>query len=396
MRLRNSPSGNSRSGFCLSASEQDEALLRMALALGRRHLGRTAPNPAVGAVVVSRSGLVVGTGTTATGGRPHAERLALEQAGEAARGGCLYVTLEPCVHHGKTPPCTEAILASGIARVVCALRDPDPRVAGKGYEALRKAGLTVVEGCLKKEARRDHLGHLLRITHQRPMLTLKLAQTQDGYAGRREGQRLMISGEEAFAFTHRLRAHHDAILVGIGTVESDDPRLDVRLPGLEERSPLPIVIDSSLRITPSSRLVQGTVARPLWVITTQQASKTRETDLHNSGVHILRVTAQPDGRVCLKAALKSLATYGLTRLLCEGGPTLAASLMQQDLVDQFVLITASRMLEENNLKSRYEALPALTQAMTVKLHQEFTCYENRLFGEDKADFWECHSEEENV
>ena len=219
----------------MSEGDHDADYMRAALALGRRNLGRAAPNPAVGALVV-RGGVIVGRGFTGTGGRPHAETLALSSAGDAARGATLYVTLEPCSHHGETPPCVDAIIASGVARVVTAMDDPDPRVAGRGHALLRAAGLEVATHVLEREARRDHLGHLLRVTQGRPMVTLKLARTPDGYAaGAAHDPRLHVTGPLADAYTHMQRALHDAIMVGAGTAREDDPLMTVRLPGMEDR-----------------------------------------------------------------------------------------------------------------------------------------------------------------
>jgi diaminohydroxyphosphoribosylaminopyrimidine deaminase/5-amino-6-(5-phosphoribosylamino)uracil reductase len=234
--------------------EFDEAFMAAALALGRRNLGRTAPNPAVGALIV-RDGVILARGFTGLGGRPHAETIALAAAGAAARGATLYVTLEPCSHHGATPPCAEAIAASGIARVVTALEDTDPRVKGRGHAILREAGIETVVGVCEAAARRDHLGHALRATRGRPMVTLKMAQTPDGYAaGAVHDQRLRITGPIADAYTHVQRALHDAILVGAGTAREDDPLMTVRLPGMEDIKPLRVVLDERLAVSPRSRL----------------------------------------------------------------------------------------------------------------------------------------------
>ncbi len=247
-------------------SALDHRAMRLALALGRRHLGCTWPNPSVGAVVVA-DGRIVGQAATAPGGRPHAEPLALAMAGDAARGATLYVSLEPCSHHGRTPPCTDAAIAAGIARVVTAMEDPDPRVAGRGHALLREAGIAVETGLLREEARRDHRGHVSRVTRGRPSLHLKLARTRDGFAAPSGGERLKITGAVADGVVHLWRAHADAIMVGIGTARADDPSLTVRLPGLSDRSPLRIVLDSTLRLTPSTHLVRGARDIPTLVVT---------------------------------------------------------------------------------------------------------------------------------
>jgi diaminohydroxyphosphoribosylaminopyrimidine deaminase/5-amino-6-(5-phosphoribosylamino)uracil reductase len=323
----------------------DEDVMRHALALGRRGLGNTAPNPAVGAVVwkdTPQGPVILGRGFTQAGGRPHAETEALKAAGEAARGAIMTVTLEPCSHHGKTPPCAEAIIAAGIARVVTALDDPDPRVAGRGHQLLRDAGVDVVTGVLREEALRANRGHVLRVTAHRPMVTLKLAQTADGYAGSGTADRLMITGENANARTQILRATHDAILVGANTARSDDPQLTVRLPGFEGQGPVRIIADPFLTIDPESVLVKTAHDHPLWIVCLNHASDDKVDLLEDLGVEILRVPSQAgDGReLDLNLAMAGLASRGLTRILCEGGPHLAASLLRAELVDEIVIMTS--------------------------------------------------------
>jgi diaminohydroxyphosphoribosylaminopyrimidine deaminase / 5-amino-6-(5-phosphoribosylamino)uracil reductase len=248
----------------------DQRYMQLALSLGRRGQGRTWPNPAVGAVVV-KDGVIVGRGWTQAGGRPHAEPEALRRAGEAARGATLYVTLEPCSHFGKSPPCVDAVIAAGISRVVSAIEDPNPEVAGNGHAKLRAAGITVDIGLCAAEAARDHAGHFRRIRDKRPHVILKLAVSADDKIGGAGREPVAITGETARTQVHLLRAHSDAILVGIGTVLADDPLLNCRLPGMEGRSPVRIVLDRSLRIPGGSKLVQSARARPLWVITSETA-----------------------------------------------------------------------------------------------------------------------------
>ncbi len=227
----------------MTAADVDAAYMTAALALGRRNMGRAAPNPAVGALVV-REGVVVGRGFTGIGGRPHAETMALAQAGDAARRATLYVTLEPCSHHGETPPCVDAIIANGLARVVTAMDDPDPRVAGRGHTLLREAGIEVLPHVLERSARRDHIGHTLRVTEGRPMVTLKLAQTPDGFAaGALHDPRLHITGPLADAYTHMQRSLHDAIMIGVGAAREDDPLMTIRLPGMEDEKRLRVVLE---------------------------------------------------------------------------------------------------------------------------------------------------------
>src|SRR5882672_6356351 len=257
--------------------------MALALALGRRGLGRTWPNPAVGAVI-ARNGIIVGRGWTQPGGRPHAETEALRRAGAAARGATLYVTLEPCSHHGKTPPCADAIIAAGIARVVSALVDPNPDVAGAGHWRMAEAGVVVEVGLGADEARRAHAGHIRRVQDGRPHVILKLAVSADekvALAGRRPA---VITGEPARARVHRMRATSDAVLTGIGTVLADDPLLTCRLPGM--RSPVRVVLDRTLRLPLASKLVATARQTPLWVVTGEGAAREREQALAAQGVEV--------------------------------------------------------------------------------------------------------------
>src|ERR1700686_1139006 len=295
----------------------DDRFMALALALGRRGLGKTWPNPAVGAVIV-KDGVIVGRGWTQPGGRPHAEVEALRRAGEAARGATLYVTLEPCSHHGKTPPCADAVIAAGIARVVSALVDPNPDVAGAGHWRMAQAGIVVEVGLGADEARRAHAGHIRRVQDGRPHVTLKLAVSADekvGLAGRRPTP---ITGSQARNRVHLMRAMNDALLTGIGTVLADDPLLTCRLPGM--RSPIRVVLDSTLRLPPASRLVASARQTPLWVVTGEGGSGEREhlleAQLADLGVEVLRVRAM-DGKPNLGAVLKLLAERGITRLMVE-------------------------------------------------------------------------------
>ena len=311
-----------------------------ALALGRRGLGVTAPNPSVGALIV-RQGVIVGRGATRAGGRPHAETEALRDAGARARGATLYVSLEPCSHQGVTPPCAEAIIAAGMARVVSALDDPDPRVAGRGHRMLREAGVAVTTGVLAEAARRANLGHILRVTEARPMVTLKLAETADGFAaGAESDPRLMITGPAANNVVQTMRAMHDAIMIGSGTARRDDPRLDVRLNGLTDRHPLRIVLDTHLTLPPGARLVATAREQPTLVIAGDAAPSGREQALAEAGVEVLRVTADAAGHVDLGCALRALAARGITRILSEGGPTIAARLIAEGFADEIHLFTS--------------------------------------------------------
>jgi len=309
--------------------------MAVALALGRRGLGRTWPNPAVGAVIV-QGDTIVGRGWTQPGGRPHAEIEALRRAGAAARGGTLYVTLEPCSHYGKSPPCADAITGAGLARVVSALEDPNPEVAGAGHAKLRAAGIVVEVGIGAEAARRDHAGHIRRMVDGRPQVMLKLAISADGKAGGAGRQPVPITGEATRDRVHLMRAQSDAIMIGIGTVLADDPMLTCRLPGMAKYSPLRIVLDGALRLPLGSRLVRSAREVPVWVITGNDAPRPAEAALRVHDIEVLRVGGS-GGRLDLAAVLQSLGARGITRLMVEGGPTLAAALIAADLIDEAVL-----------------------------------------------------------
>jgi diaminohydroxyphosphoribosylaminopyrimidine deaminase/5-amino-6-(5-phosphoribosylamino)uracil reductase len=313
--------------------------MAVALALGRRGLGRAWPNPAVGAVIVrpSEAGpVVLGRGWTQPGGRPHAEIGALAQAGTDARGATLYVTLEPCSHHGKTPPCADAVIAAGVAHVVSALEDPNPLVAGAGHARLRASGVTVDVGVAAGQARRAHAGHIRRVRDHRPHVMLKLAVSADGKAGLSGRRPAVITGEVARERVHLMRAMHDAILVGIGTVLGDDPLLTCRLPGMSGRSPVRIVLDCALRLPLDCRLVRGAREVPVWVVA-GAVSADRANALEDSGVTVIRGAETEPGRLDLANVLNLVAARGITRLMVEGGPTVAAALLAADLVDEMAL-----------------------------------------------------------
>lgn len=359
----------------------DERLMRLALALGHRHLGLTWPNPSVGAVVADARGgepRILGQGITQPGGRPHAERIALAMAGAAARGATLYVSLEPCSHHGKTPPCAEAVVAAGVSRVVAALEDPDPRVGGRGFAHLRQAGVVTVAGVLAGEAWRAHRGHILRVTQGRPAVTLKLARTADGYAARTAGPRLMITSEAANARVHLMRSHADAILVGIDTLLADDPLLTVRLPGLEHRSPVRVIFDSRLRTPRTARAVATAALHPTWIVAGAEAPPDAERRLLEQGVEVLRVTSG-EGGIDLAGALRLLAERGITRVFCEGGPRLAEALARADLVDELVVVTGRGALDE-------PGLPALGSRLSAR--KGFRSIGSETTGPDRFEFFE--------
>jgi diaminohydroxyphosphoribosylaminopyrimidine deaminase/5-amino-6-(5-phosphoribosylamino)uracil reductase len=314
-----------------------------ALSLAGRGLGNVWPNPAVGCVIV-RDGVVVGRGWTQPGGRPHAETEALARAGDRARGATAYVSLEPCAHHGRTPPCADALIASGIARAVVALEDPDPRVAGRGSARLEAAGIAVTRGVREAEARRLNAGFLSRIQRGRPLVTLKSAVSLDGMVATATGASQWITGPQARARGHLLRAEHDAILVGRGTVVQDDPRLDCRLAGLAGRSPVRVVLDSALRLAATSRLVESARSAPLWAICRAPAEAGRRDALIARGAEVIEAASDGDGRVDAADALRRLAQRGITRVLAEAGPRLAASLLRAGLVDRLALFRAPLLI----------------------------------------------------
>lgn len=310
-------------------------MMRAALALARRSLGRTWPNPAVGCVIV-RDGTIVGRGRTQDGGRPHAETEALALAGEAARGATVYVTLEPCAHHGKTPPCAEALIDAGVAKVVSAVEDPDIRVKGQGHAKLRAAGIAVEVGAGAAEAAEVNEGFFLRVREGRPLVHLKLATSLDGQIATASGDSKWITGEAARAHAHRLRATHDAIMIGAGTARADDPELTSRLPGLGGYSPVRVVLDSKASLLPTSKLAASARQVPVWVVCLEDA---KTTALEACGVEILRV-----GAVDVALAIKELGTRGLTRVLVEGGSEIAAALLEAKLVDRLSIYRAGTVL----------------------------------------------------
>lgn len=329
----------------------DRRMMRAAISFGRRNLGLTAPNPSVGALVV-RDGVIVGRGVTSRSGRPHAETIAIDEAGEKARGATLYVSLEPCSHYGRTPPCADAIIKAGITRVVSALDDPDPRVAGRGHRMLLDAGIAVERLVCDEEARLANLGHILRVSGNRPMVTLKLAETADGYAsGDRHDPRLYITGQAANNLTQIWRSQADAIMAGIDTVIADDPLLTVRLPGLEKRKPLRVVLDSKLRLPLQSRLVQTAADFPLIVICGVDAPREAAAQLAQAGVECIRVACGAEGRIDLAAALGALAARGVTRVFSEGGPRIAAQLIAAGLADETIVFTSPKPLGRGGTRS---------------------------------------------
>ncbi|MEM9797935.1 MAG: bifunctional diaminohydroxyphosphoribosylaminopyrimidine deaminase/5-amino-6-(5-phosphoribosylamino)uracil reductase RibD [Pseudomonadota bacterium] len=316
----------------------DTRFMAAALALARRGLGRVWPNPAVGCLIVKEA-RILGRGRTADHGRPHAETVALAEAGDAASGATAYVTLEPCAHHGATPPCVDALIAAGIARVIVALRDPDPRVDGGGIARLRAAGIEVREDVLETQARDLQAGFLSRITRGRPHLTLKLASTLDGRIATASGESRWITGPEARAHVHAARATHDAVMVGAGTARMDDPQLTVRgMGGVPQ--PVRIVLSRRLAIPMESALTRSVDLAPVWMLHGPEAPQPKRDTLTAQGVTLLPCETDLSGQLDLASALRLLGQEGLTRVYCEGGGTLAAALLSAGLVDQLDAYTA--------------------------------------------------------
>jgi diaminohydroxyphosphoribosylaminopyrimidine deaminase/5-amino-6-(5-phosphoribosylamino)uracil reductase len=325
------------------AQKSDEGFMRQALRLGRFGLGNTAPNPAVGCVLV-KNGQVIATGLTQRGGRPHAEAVALAEAGDAAKGATAYVTLEPCAHEGKTPPCAQALIDAGVARVVYAIDDPDKRVDGRGAELLRAADIEVESGVLSDEARCDQIGFLISKTDNRPMVTLKLALSANGFMRTPPNEDKWITGPLSRQMGHKLRAQHDAIITGSGTVRKDDPSLDCRLPGLSKASPMPVVMGKS-DLPPDCKLAQRAKKQTL--------------------VHYKSETPH--------AALQDLAARGMTRAMLECGPTLAAAFLKDDLVDELAMFVAPHEV----------ALAEKSDMAQMELHLDrFMLTEEKRFADD--------------
>jgi diaminohydroxyphosphoribosylaminopyrimidine deaminase / 5-amino-6-(5-phosphoribosylamino)uracil reductase len=357
----------------------DEQHMDHALALAARGLGRTWPNPAVGCVLI-RDGRVLGRGWTQPGGRPHAERRALDQAGEAAAGATAYVTLEPCAHHGHTPPCALGLIEARVARVVSALTDPDPRVSGKGHAMLRAAGIEVAENIRQAEARALNAGFLKRVTQGLPLVTLKLATTIDGRIATASGESRWISGPQARRHVHMLRLSHDAVMVGAGTALADNPDLTARDLGASHQ-PLRIVLDRNLRLPPDSRL--GTTARqnPVWLIHAPEAPQAAQKAWAATGARLIACPA-PNGRLDLTEALRLLAKEGITRILSEGGGSIAASLIAENLVDELIHITAGKLIGADGTP----ALAALG-LQSLALAPQFSLTACQTLGPDTLTHW---------
>ncbi|WP_375173358.1 bifunctional diaminohydroxyphosphoribosylaminopyrimidine deaminase/5-amino-6-(5-phosphoribosylamino)uracil reductase RibD [Pseudooceanicola sp.] len=358
----------------------DRRFLSLALSLGRRGQGTTWPNPAVGCVIVQHS-RIVGRGWTAPGGRPHAEPQALAQAGQAARGATAYVSLEPCSHHGQTPPCTDALIAAGVARVVAPLEDMDPRVSGEGFARLRAAGIEVTTGLLSDEAGRDHAGFFLRTEQGRPFVTLKLASSFDGRIATATGDSQWITGPEARRHVHAMRARHDAVMVGAGTARADDPGLTVRGLGIAHQ-PVRVVVSRRIDLPLMGQLARTAKETPVWICHGTDADPTLRDTWTGLGARLIPCEVM-GGQLDPLSVLKGLGEAGLTRVFCEGGGALAASLLQADLVDELLGMTAGVAIGA-------EGLPSLGALGLSRLAEapRFRLRESRMLGGDVLHHWE--------
>ncbi|QPM90080.1 bifunctional diaminohydroxyphosphoribosylaminopyrimidine deaminase/5-amino-6-(5-phosphoribosylamino)uracil reductase RibD [Pseudooceanicola algae] len=358
---------------------EDDRYLALALSLGRRGQGQTWPNPAVGCVIVA-NGRVVGRGWTSPGGRPHAEVQALAQAGPNARGATAYVSLEPCAHHGRTPPCAEALIAAGIVRVVAPLEDVDPRVEGKGFAMLRAAGIAVTTGVRAAEAAQDHAGFFLNREQGRPLLTLKLALTLDGRIATATGESQWITGPEARRQVHAMRARHDAVMVGAGTARIDDPSLTVRGLGVT-RQPVRVVVSRRIDLPLMGHLARTAKDIPVWICHGRDADPSLVEAWQGLGATLL--PCEVSGRQLeVASVLGALGTAGLTRVFCEGGGALAATLLGADLVDELVVMSAGLLLGA-------EGRPALGAMGIDRLAEapRLDLVESRIIGPDVMTRW---------
>lgn len=368
-------------------SQSDARFMDRALELAARGLGNTWPNPSVGCVLVQGE-TIVGEGWTQPGGRPHAEVHALGNAGANARGATAYVTLEPCAHQGRTGPCAVALAEAGVARVVVALGDPDPRVSGRGLKILHDAGITAETGMRAQEAARLNAGFLNRIHTGKPRVTLKLASTLDGRIALANGQSRWITGPEARRFVHGLRATSDAVLIGAGTARADNPRLDVREGHQTPRPPVRIVADPGLSLPLTGHLAETAGQQPLWLLHTgHDHAPARADALRGLGAEMIKVKRDRNGTLDLHDALSSLGDRGLTSILCEGGGRLAAGLINEELVDELILITAGKIIGA-------EGIPNVGPLGATDLGRvpRFRPVEHRLLGEDILSRWEPHPE----
>lgn len=359
----------------------DEAFMAAALNVARRGLGQVWPNPAVGCLLV-KNGQIIARGWTQPGGRPHAEAVALERAGDHARGSTAYVTLEPCSHVGQTPPCAHSLIEAGVSRVVVAITDPDPRVSGAGIQMLRDAGIDVTTGILEQEAFELNEGFFLKVTENRPLFTLKAATTLDSKIAVHTGESQWITGQDSRKFGHYLRANHDAIMVGIGTASEDNPQLSCRLPGLSDRSPVRIVIDRRMRLPLTSHLVQSASTIPTWLISLGITDEIRAEAYEAAGVELITAPSDNGGGITLNWVAEELANRGLTRVLVEGGSHLAAAMLRRDLIDRLCWMRNPRLIG-------HDGIP-MTQAFGIDRLDDAPIFERSSIRENGPDLLETY------
>lgn len=360
---------------------RDAYHMQQAVRMARRGLGLAWPNPSVGAVVVMPNGEIAGRGWTAPGGRPHAEAIALTRAGEKAEGSTLYVTLEPCAHEGRGRPCADAIVAATVKRVVIGIRDPDPRTAGRGIERLRREDIEVVEDVEAPSAASVTFGHLMRVTEGRPAVTLKLAVGADGRIPQGDGKPVWITGPDARAHGHLLRAMNDAILVGRGTIAADNPNLTCRLPGMSCRSPVRVVLDRRLRTPPDATLFDDVMV-PVWLLCAAGQPQVNADMLHDRGAEIVPVPVDDQGLIDAQDALETLAHRGITRVLIEGGPSVAQAFLDADLLDEAVIYEGQDAVGNAGMMPFCgDGLDRLTES------GHFTLIASRALGPDRMTRW---------
>ncbi len=361
----------------------DIRFMRHALRLGAQGLGRTWPNPSVGCVLV-REGKVVGAARTEDAGRPHAETIALAQAGALARGATVYLTLEPCAHTGKTPPCVDALIKAGVARVVIATTDPDARVAGRGIAALEKLRIPVSVGVCEAEAVAQHRGFFARVQKHLPDVAMKLATSLDGAIADHEGASQWITAEAARRHGHRIRALHDAIITGIGTVLADDPVLTCRLPGLAMQSPVRVVLDTHLRTPLAAQLVATADHFPTWILTTTTAIEmqaSHASDLREHGVKLMAI--ESESRITPTQALQALAAEGITRVLVEAGPALSSAFVDAGVVSRLYWYRAPVLIPHGKQALGAQAAATLANA------QRFTHIGRTTLDSDALDVYDA-------
>lgn len=376
-----SPHAGKAKGQGFDNETHDLANMTLALALGKRGLGQCWPNPAVGAVLAAPdTGRIISYGWTSPGGRPHAEAVAIAKAGDSARGATLYVTLEPCSHWGKTPPCADTAIAAGVQRLVYGAVDPDPRVQGAGLAKFTANNIEVVETALSREARWLNIGHTLRITKKRPFVQLKMAVDAHGMVPAGDGAPVWVSCEEARAYGHLLRAEADAILIGHGTLTADNPDLTCRLPGLAWRSPIRVVLLSDARMPLNAQLLATLEKAPVWVICANDALKDDKTRLEDAGAVCIPVERAPEGGLSPMAVLQALAARGITRILIEGGPRVEASFFHAGLVDEAVIFQSKKILTGMTLKPQ-------AGLAEIGNHKQYILSNNQRLGSDQLIIW---------